>query len=82
MVYIYGLLRLFFVQTHGILSSIERHKPLFVEPTNKDEFHQAMEQYYAKINEHTAHGAIFAGVCRGKVPWCIASILFLFIDSV
>jgi len=40
---------------------------MFVEPTNKDEFSSAMDQYYATINDATANGAIFAGVCRGKV---------------
>jgi len=49
------------------MQCIERYKSVFIEPTNKEEFHQAMEQYYTMINDNTANGAIFCGVCRGKV---------------
>jgi len=31
------------------------------------EFHTAIESYYDKIQDHTANGAVFAAVCRGKV---------------
>ena len=40
---------------------------MFIEPTDKEEFQLAMEQYYAMVNDATANGAIFCGVCRGKV---------------
>lgn len=46
---------------------IQRYKQVFVEPTDKEQFSQAMEQYYAMINDATSNGAIFCGVCRGKV---------------
>lgn len=46
---------------------------MFIEPTNKEEFTQAMEQYYATINDATANGAIFCGVCRGKVSLLLPS---------
>lgn len=49
------------------MQCITRYKQMFIEPTNKEEFTQAMEQYYATINDATANGAIFCGVCRGKV---------------
>lgn len=54
-------------QSGPLMQYIQRYKQLFVEPTNKEEFSQAMEQYYAMINDATANGAIFCGVCRGKV---------------
>ena len=42
-------------------------KPIFVEPRTKDAFATTMIEYYEKINDENAKGAIFMAVCRGKV---------------
>lgn len=51
------------------MKCIQRYKQVFIEPTDKEEFQQAMEQYYAMVNDATSNGAIFCGVCRGKVSF-------------
>lgn len=38
-----------------------------MEPRNKTSFNSVMEEYYQKINDPAYKGAIFMGVCRGKV---------------
>lgn len=40
---------------------------IYVEPKEKVAFNNTMENYYAKINDNNSRGAIFMGVCRGKV---------------
>ena len=55
---------------------------MFIEPTDKEEFQQAMEQYYAMVNDATANGAIFCGVCRGKVISFVGVFLLLLCSCV
>lgn len=38
-----------------------------MEPRDKDAFNNVMTEYYAKIRDPKVKGAIFMGVCRGKV---------------
>ncbi|XP_022905755.2 regulator of telomere elongation helicase 1 homolog [Onthophagus taurus] len=52
-------------QREGIWSDINAIKSILVEPKDKDAFNSAMIDYYAKIKQNK--GAIFMGVCRGKV---------------
>lgn len=54
-------------QNSGIWGRISATKPIFVEPQTKDEFHNAMTEYYQKINDPALKGACFMAVCRGKV---------------
>lgn len=54
-------------QESGIWSSIQRIKPIFVEPRNKNAFVTTMADYYAEIKNPASRGAIFMAVCRGKV---------------
>lgn len=54
-------------QDSGIWSQIHQVKPIFVEPHLKKLFLESMEEYYAKIKDPRTKGAIFIGVCRGKV---------------
>lgn len=49
----------------GIVGHIERHKKIFHEPQNKEEFAEALEQY--KVTIDCNEGGIFAAVYRGKV---------------
>lgn len=56
-------------RTYKILKlfSIILLQPIFVEPQIKEEFHNAMEEFYQKINDPAFKGACFMAVCRGKV---------------
>ncbi|XP_975038.1 regulator of telomere elongation helicase 1 homolog [Tribolium castaneum] len=54
-------------QNDGTWDSINRTKPIYIEPKDKIEFATAMSEYYAKIQDPSYSGAIFMGVCRGKV---------------
>ncbi|KAK3864798.1 hypothetical protein Pcinc_029539 [Petrolisthes cinctipes] len=54
-------------QASGIWSKISVGKPIFVEPQIKEEFLNAMEEFYQKINDPAFKGACFMAVCRGKV---------------
>lgn len=54
-------------QASGIWTQIHNIKPIFVEPKTKPEYLRAMEDYYANIEDPRTKGAIFIGVCRGKV---------------
>lgn len=38
-----------------------------MEPKQKDAFQTAMTDYYAKVRDPAYKGAIFIGVCRGKI---------------
>nr|CAH7731277.1 unnamed protein product [Callosobruchus chinensis] len=49
----------------GLWASINKQKTVFVEPREKEPFNSAMQSYYKNIKEYD--GAIFMGVCRGKV---------------
>uniref|UniRef100_A0A182WI58 Regulator of telomere elongation helicase 1 homolog n=1 Tax=Anopheles minimus TaxID=112268 RepID=A0A182WI58_9DIPT len=51
----------------GIWEQIDRIKPIFIEPRDKDSFLATMAEYYAKVRDPAARGAIFMAVCRGKV---------------
>lgn len=52
---------------NGIWSSIDEQKKIFVEPKKKDEFLDAMKNYYGTINDPNTNGAICMAVMRGKV---------------
>lgn len=56
-----------FWQKQGIWSSISNLKPIYTEPRDKVSFSNAMTEYYDKIKDPNAKGAIFMGVCRGKI---------------
>ena len=64
-----------FVQEHNIWSRIEQYKPVYVEPRTKSEFQVAMINFYDKIQDNTANGAVFAAVCRGKVQCTLVTTL-------
>lgn len=51
----------------GLWSQIQSEKPIFIEPQLKQMFLDSMENYYANINDPRTNGAIFIGVCRGKI---------------
>jgi len=51
----------------SIWDRISQHKAPFVEPQDKREFAVVFPDYYSKIRDPCAHGAIFFAVCRGKV---------------
>jgi regulator of telomere elongation helicase 1 len=53
--------------SNGIWESIDRIKSIYVEPKDKISFDNAMVDYYSKIQDPNYKGAIFMGVCRGKV---------------
>lgn len=38
-----------------------------MEPKGKDAFNKSIAEYYEKVNSPEYKGAIFMGVCRGKV---------------
>lgn len=50
----------------NIWNSICSLKKVFIEPKNKNEFNANM-QSFKQIVDHTADGAIFMAVCRGKL---------------
>uniref|UniRef100_A0A6P7G993 Regulator of telomere elongation helicase 1 homolog n=1 Tax=Diabrotica virgifera virgifera TaxID=50390 RepID=A0A6P7G993_DIAVI len=54
-------------QQSGVWNSICNQKAIFVEPRDKNSFNTAMTEYYAKVKDPAYKGAIFMGVCRGKV---------------
>ncbi|KAB0798760.1 hypothetical protein PPYR_06644 [Photinus pyralis] len=54
-------------QENGIWSSIYAVKAIYVEPRRKEAFTTAMTEYYARVADPNHKGAIFLGVCRGKI---------------
>ncbi|XP_018572046.1 regulator of telomere elongation helicase 1 homolog isoform X2 [Anoplophora glabripennis] len=54
-------------QESGLWTNISQQKMIYVEPKDKTAFNSTMEEYYMKIKDVSAKGAIFMGVCRGKV---------------
>ncbi|KAL1509176.1 hypothetical protein ABEB36_003952 [Hypothenemus hampei] len=54
-------------EQEGIWGNIKSQKEIFVEPRSKEAFNAAMKGYYEKIRDPNLKGAIFMGVCRGKV---------------
>ncbi|XP_045480526.1 regulator of telomere elongation helicase 1 homolog [Harmonia axyridis] len=54
-------------QKQGIWSGISNLKSIYTEPRDKVSFSNAMTEYYDKIKDPSAKGAIFMGVCRGKI---------------
>ncbi|KAK9875897.1 hypothetical protein WA026_009684 [Henosepilachna vigintioctopunctata] len=56
-----------FWQKWGIWSSISEFKPIYTEPRDKVSFTNTMTEYYDKIKDSNCKGAIFMGVCRGKI---------------
>lgn len=51
----------------GLWAQIQSVKPIFIEPKLKEEFLDAMDNFYANVNDTRTNGAIFIGVCRGKI---------------
>ncbi|KAJ8970779.1 hypothetical protein NQ317_003493 [Molorchus minor] len=51
----------------GLWGNICQIKPILTEPKDKHAFSNAMTDYYSKIGDPTLKGAIFMGVCRGKL---------------
>lgn len=54
-------------QDSGIWSQIQQVKRIYIEPRLKQQFLETMEDYYVNIQDPRTKGAIFMGVCRGKV---------------
>ncbi|CAG9823220.1 unnamed protein product [Phaedon cochleariae] len=54
-------------QETGIWGDINSQKTIYVEPRDKNSFNSAMHDYCEKVNDPNLKGAIFMGVCRGKV---------------
>ncbi|KAI4462776.1 dna repair dead helicase rad3/xp-d subfamily member [Holotrichia oblita] len=54
-------------QQEGTWSSMNALKTIFIEPRDKNSFNNVMNEYYATIDNPNSKGAIFMGVCRGKV---------------
>ncbi|EDV23136.1 uncharacterized protein TRIADDRAFT_27892 [Trichoplax adhaerens] len=54
-------------QSSGIWDRICQHKSLHIEPQHKSEFNRVMDEYYSSVRDENCSGAIFLGVCRGKV---------------
>lgn len=54
-------------EASGLWSQIQSEKPIYIEPQLQKEFLDAMDHYYADVNDPRTKGAIFIGVCRGKV---------------
>lgn len=50
-----------------VFQKIFTPQPIFVEPKSKQAFSSAMNDYYERIKDPVYKGAIFMGVCRGKV---------------
>ena len=51
----------------GIWNDIESSKRLFEEPKRKSEFNAVMDAFASTISDPLLSGAVFFGVCRGKV---------------
>ncbi|KAI9104794.1 helicase C-terminal domain-containing protein [Phlyctochytrium arcticum] len=45
---------------------IRQYKEPILEPRNKQEFAEAMEEFYRKLKDPSIGGAVFFAVCRGK----------------
>lgn len=54
-------------QATGLWTSITQKKPIYVETQSKENFGNTMNEFYEKIRDPNAKGAIFLAVCRGKV---------------
>ncbi|KAF2884481.1 hypothetical protein ILUMI_21698 [Ignelater luminosus] len=54
-------------QEEGLWGNISDQKAIYVEPKQKEAFTAAMNEYYARIQNPEYKGAIFMGVCRGKI---------------
>ena len=52
----------------GVLDKIQRHKIVYREPKNSQEYQPIMDMYYKEIFEdENSRGAILMGVCRGRI---------------
>ncbi|GJQ84726.1 hypothetical protein Trydic_g21131 [Trypoxylus dichotomus] len=54
-------------QQEGTWSCLNEVKTIFIEPRDKESFTSVMNDYYKAIENPNSKGAIFMGVCRGKV---------------
>lgn len=51
----------------GLWEKLGQLKPIFIEPKLKSELQQVSEEYYKAIETGRGKGAVFIGVCRGKI---------------
>lgn len=54
-------------QSKGIWSGMNSVKTVYVEPKDKVSFQRTMTEYYSTISDKNSNGAVFMGVCRGKI---------------
>ncbi|KAF5297275.1 hypothetical protein FQA39_LY12114 [Lamprigera yunnana] len=54
-------------QEQGIWDNIYCLKKIYVETRRKEAFNTVMTEYYTKVTDPNEKGAIFMGVCRGKI---------------
>jgi len=50
-----------------IYSTLSSVKQIFLEPQNKNAFAECIQKFKEKVEEEHSKGAIFLGVCRGKL---------------
>ena len=51
----------------GVLNMIQKHKLVYREPKNAQEYQVIMDRYYSEVFENEEGGAILMGVCRGRI---------------
>ncbi|XP_014290418.1 regulator of telomere elongation helicase 1 homolog [Halyomorpha halys] len=51
----------------GLWEKLGLLKPIFIEPKLKSELQQVSQEYYKAIETGRGKGAVFIGVCRGKI---------------
>ncbi|CAH1389775.1 unnamed protein product [Nezara viridula] len=51
----------------GLWEKLGHLKPIFIEPKLKSELQQVSQEYYKAIETGNGKGAVFIGVCRGKI---------------
>ncbi|CAG0893579.1 unnamed protein product, partial [Darwinula stevensoni] len=54
-------------QDKGTWSSLQKIKPIFVEPVGKDGLIETMQEFSRLARDTAGKGALFLAVCRGKV---------------
>ncbi|KAJ8257323.1 hypothetical protein GJAV_G00184360 [Gymnothorax javanicus] len=55
-----------FWRANGHADSIEKLKPMFVEPRGKGNFTEVIDAYYSVVDDPKSRGGSFFAVCRGK----------------
>ena len=49
------------------LQAIQKHKPVYREPSKASEYQIIIDRYYSAIYEDDKRGAVLMGVCRGRI---------------